>query len=198
MKQGPAIIATGGANLASLTFALKRLGTKARVTEDPNVVMDANHVILPGVGTALDAIKKLERIGLKDTIPQLTQPVLGICLGMQLLFSGSDEDDTQCLGIIDGQAHRFNTNPKLPIPQMGWNQLQLVGKSLLLKDISEGSYVYFMHSYAVPEGSYTRASCNYGQKFSAVVEQKNFYGTQFHPERSGLLGAKVLTNFLKL
>ena len=198
MKQGPVIIATGGANLASLTFALKRLGTKARVTEDPNVVMDANHVILPGVGTALDAIKKLERIGLKDTIPQLTQPVLGICLGMQLLFSGSDEDDTQCLGIIDGQAHRFNTNPKLPIPQMGWNQLQLVGKSPLLKDISEGSYVYFIHSYAVPEGSYTRASCNYGQKFSAVVEQKNFYGTQFHPERSGLLGAKVLTNFLKL
>ena len=198
MKQGPAIIATGGANLASLTFALKRLGTEARVTEDPNVVMDANHVILPGVGTALDAIKKLERIGLKDTIPQLTQPVLGICLGMQLLFSGSDEDDTQCLGIIDGQAHRFKMNQKLPIPQMGWNQLQLVGKSLLLKDISEGSYVYFIHSYAIPEGSYTRASCNYGQKFSAVVEQKNFYGTQFHPERSGLLGAKVLENFLKL
>ncbi len=198
MKQGPAIIATGGANLASLTFALKRLGTKARVTEDPNVVMDANHVILPGVGTALDAIKRLERIGLKNTIPRLTQPVLGICLGMQLLFSGSDEDDTQCLGIIDGQAHRLKTNPKLPIPQMGWNQLQLVGKSPLLKDISEGSYVYFIHSYAVPEGSYTRASCNYGQKFSAVVEQKNFYGTQFHPERSGLSGAKVLANFLKL
>ena len=198
MKQGPVIIATGGANLASLTFALKRLGTEARVTEDPNVVMDANHVILPGVGTALDAIKRLERIGLKDTIPQLTQPVLGICLGMQLLFSGSDEDDTQCLGIIDGQAHRLKTNPKLPIPQMGWNQLQLVGKSPLLKDISEGSYVYFIHSYAVPEGSYTRASCNYGQKFSAVVEQKNFYGTQFHPERSGLLGAKVMANFLKL
>ena len=198
MKQGPAIIATGGANLASLTFALKRLGTKARVTEDPNVIMDANHVILPGVGTALDAITRLERIDLKNTIPRLTQPVLGICLGMQLLFSGSDEDDTQCLGIIDGQAHRLKTDPKLPIPQMGWNQLQLVGKSLLLKDISEGSYVYFMHSYAVPEGSYTRASCNYGQKFSAVVEQKNFYGTQFHPERSGLLGAKVLTNFLKL
>ena len=198
MKQGPAIIATGGANLASLTFALKRLGTKARVTEDPNVVMDANHVILPGVGTALDAIKRLERIGLKNTIPRLTQPVLGICLGMQLLFSGSDEDDTQCLGIIDGQAHRLRTNPKLPIPQMGWNQLQLVGKSPLLKDISEGSYVYFIHSYAVPEGSYTRASCNYGQKFSAVVEQKNFYGTQFHPERSGLSGAKVLANFLKL
>ena len=198
MKQGPAIIATGGANLASLTFALKRLGTKARVTEDPNVVMDANHVILPGVGTALDAIKRLERIGLKNTIPRLTQPVLGICLGMQLLFSGSDEDDTQCLGIIDGQAHRLKTDPKLPIPQMGWNQLQLVGKSPLLKNISEGSYVYFIHSYAVPEGSYTRASCNYGQKFSAVVEQKNFYGTQFHPERSGLSGAKVLANFLKL
>ena len=198
MRQGPAIIATGGANLASLTFALKRLGTEARVTEDPNVVMDANHVILPGVGTALDAIKKLERIGLKDTIPQLTQPVLGICLGMQLLFSGSDEDDTQCLGIIDGQAHRLKTDPKLPIPQMGWNQLQLVGKSPLLKNISEGSYVYFIHSYAVPEGSYTRASCNYGQKFSAVVEQKNFYGTQFHPERSGLSGAKMLENFLKL
>ena len=198
MKQGPIIIATGGANLASLTFALKRLGTKARVTEDPNVVMDANHVILPGVGTALDAIKRLERIGLKNTIPRLTQPVLGICLGMQLLFSGSDEDDTQCLGIIDGQAHRLKTNPKLPIPQMGWNQLQLVGKSPLLKDISEGSYVYFIHSYAIPEGSYTRASCNYGQKFSAVVEQKNFYGTQFHPERSGLPGAKVLANFLKL
>lgn len=198
MKQGPAIIATGGANLASLTFALGRLGVEAQVTEDPDVVMNANHVILPGVGTALDAIKRLERIDLKDTIPQLTQPVLGICLGMQLLFSGSDEDNARCLGIIHGQAHRFKTDPKLPIPQMGWNQLQLVGKSPLLKDISEGSYVYFIHSYAVPEGSYTRASCDYGQKFSAVVEQKNFYGTQFHPERSGLLGAKVLANFLKL
>ncbi len=198
MKKRPAIVATGGANLASLTFALKRLGAEAEVTEDPDIVMDANHVILPGVGTALDAIKRLERIGLKNTIPQLTQPVLGICLGMQLLFSGSDEDNTRCLGIIDGQAHRFKANQKLPIPQMGWNQLQLVGKSPLLKDISEGDYVYFIHSYAVPEGNYTRASCNYGQKFSAVVEQKNFYGTQFHPERSGLLGAKVLANFLKL
>jgi len=198
MKQGPAIIATGGANLASLTFALGRLGVEAQVTEDPDVVMNANHVILPGVGTALDAIKRLERIDLKNMIPQLTQPVLGICLGMQLLFSGSDEDNARCLGIIHGQAHRFKTDPKLPIPQMGWNQLQLVGKSPLLKDISEGSYVYFIHSYAVPEGSYTRASCDYGQKFSAVVEQKNFYGTQFHPERSGLLGAKVLANFLKL
>ena len=134
MKQGPAIIATGGANLASLTFALKRLGVEAQVTEDPGVVMNANHVILPGVGTALDAIKRLERIDLKDTIPQLTQPVLGICLGMQLLFSGSDEDNARCLGIIDGQAHRFKADPKLPIPQIGWNQLQLVGKSPLLKD----------------------------------------------------------------
>ncbi|MGE4658482.1 MAG: imidazole glycerol phosphate synthase subunit HisH [Gammaproteobacteria bacterium] len=198
MSLNPVIIATSGANLASLTFALKRLAVHPQLTEDPGVVMKASHVILPGVGAALDAIKRLDSIGLREVITDLTQPLLGICLGMQLLFSGSDEGDAQCLGVINGQAHRFKKQALLPVPQMGWNQLHLVGESPLLNGISEGSYVYFIHSYAIPEGSYTRASCSYGEQFSAVVQQDNFYGTQFHPERSGKLGAQLLSNFLNL
>ena len=186
MSASPVIIASGGANLASLKFALQRLGVDAPVTESAEKIRAASHVLLPGVGAARDAMVRLGEAGLTDEIPRLTQPVLGICLGMQLLFSGSDEDEADCLDIISGQA------------QMGWNQLRLRSESALLSGVTDGAYAYFIHSYALPEGSYTRATADYGSAFSAVVEQDNFYGTQFHPERSSALGAQILGNFLVL
>jgi glutamine amidotransferase len=194
----PVIIASGGANLASLNFAVERLGFDAPVTEDPEIVRAASHVILPGVGAARDAMQRLAAANLLDVIPGLEQPVLGICLGMQLLFSGSDEDDATCLGIIEGRAGRFPGGPALPVPQMGWNQLQRVGSSALLSGIDDGDYAYFIHSYALPTGAYTRATTDYGGPFAAVVECKNFFGTQFHPERSAKVGARILENFLAL
>jgi len=198
VNASPVIIASGGANLASLKFALERLGVNAPVTESSDQIRDASHVLLPGVGAARDAMNRLDSAGLSDVISQLTQPVLGICLGMQLLFTGSDEDDAACLDIISGQAHRFSQDSTLRVPQMGWNQLRLEAPSELLSGIPEGGYAYFIHSYALPEGDYTRATADYGAPFSAVVEQKNFYGTQFHPERSAALGARILKNFLAL
>ena len=198
MSASPVIIASGGANLASLQFALQRLGVDAPVTESPDLIRNASHVLLPGVGAARDAMTRLDAAKLTPLIRQLRQPVLGICLGMQLLFSGSDEDQAECLGIIPGQAHRFAADSALPVPQMGWNQLRLRTESMLLNDIVDGEYAYFIHSYALPEGAYTRATADYGAPFSAVVQQDNFFGTQFHPERSATLGARLLGNFLEL
>jgi len=198
MSASPVIIASGGANLASLQFALQRLGVDAPVTEDPDLIRSASHVLLPGVGAARDAMTRLDAAKLTPLIRQLRQPVLGICLGMQLLFSGSDEDQAECLGIIPGQAHRFAADSALPVPQMGWNQHRQRAESTLLNGIVDGDYAYFIHSYALPEGAYTRATADYGAPFSAVVQQDNFFGTQFHPERSATLGARLLGNFLEL
>ncbi len=198
MSVSPVIVASGGANLASLKFALQRLGIDAPVTENPDQIRNASHVLLPGVGAARDAMMRLDAAELTALIPQLSQPVLGICLGMQLLFSGSDEDQAECLGIISGRARRFAQDKKLPVPQMGWNQIRLGAESKLLKGLADGGYAYFIHSYALPEGDYTRATAEYGTPFSAIVAQDNFYGTQFHPERSAGLGARLLANFLDL
>ena len=198
MSARPVIIASGGANLASLCFALERLGYEAPVTENAELIRSATHVILPGVGAARDAMERLERASLCDAIRGLRQPVLGICLGMQLLFTGSEEDDAACLDIIPGRAQRFSEAPDLPVPQMGWNQLELAGACALLHDVPDGSWAYFIHSYALPVGAYTRATTRYGAAFSSVVEQENFYGTQFHPERSATVGATILANFLRI
>jgi glutamine amidotransferase len=198
MTNEVAIIATGGANLASLGFALQRLGANAIVTEDPDAVQAAGRVILPGVGAARDAMHRLAGNGLDRIIPALTQPVLGICLGMQLLFSHSEEDETDCLGVIPGTACRFPQSSTLPVPQMGWNQIRVVRDSPLLTGVVDGDYAYFIHSYAVPETPATCAIAEYGVPFSAVVAQDNFFGTQFHPERSSRLGARILANFLGL
>ena len=192
MNPSPVIIASGGANLASLQFAVERLG------EDAGPVKAASHVILPGVGAARDAMTRLESAGLVDVIRELKQPVLGICLGLQLLFSGSDEDDAACLDIISGQAYKFPASADLPVPQMGWNALRLVADSPLLDGVRNGDYAYFIHSYALAPGEYTCATSDYGGPFSAVVQQENFFATQFHPERSSRLGAKILSNFLNL
>jgi len=192
------IIDSGGANLASLQFALERLGTSARVTADAHAVARASHVILPGVGSALDAMRRLSAAGLAEPLMRLEQPVLGICLGMQLFFSRSEEGPVQCLGILPDTVRRLAASPACPVPHMGWNQLALRAEDPLLEGIRSQEYVYFVHSYAAAVSGATLASCCYGEEIAAVVRAGNFWGTQFHPERSGSTGARILANFLRL
>jgi glutamine amidotransferase len=198
MKANAIIIPSCGSNLASLQFALERLGVDVPLTEDVARIRAASHVILPGVGAAAPGMERLAAAGLVDLIPTLTQPVLGICLGMQLLFASSEEEQTPCLGVIDAEVRRLPASPDLPVPQMGWNDLEVVGESPLLAGVPSGTYAYFVHSYAAPVGPYTRAVATYGVPFSAVVQQGNFFGTQFHPERSSRGGAQILDNFLNI
>lgn len=193
-----AIIDSGGANLASLQFAFERLGAQADVTTDPTAIRAAKRVVLPGVGSAADAMARLRHAGLADLLPSLTQPVLGICLGMQLLFNLSEEGDTPCLGIIPAAVKRLRPAQGRPVPHMGWNQLSPVRDDPLLEGISKDDYVYFVHSFAAPVSDVTLASADYGDPLSAIVRQRNFWGTQFHPERSATVGSRVLANFLKL
>jgi glutamine amidotransferase len=192
------VIGSSGANLASLGFALERLGVSAPVTEDPNRIAAAERVILPGVGAAADAMAKLRIAGLDQLIPTLRQPLLGICLGMQLLYESSEEDDATCLGVIPGNVARLPTAPGLPVPEMGWNELESISEAGLLNGIEPGAYAYFVHSYAAPVSDATIAISHYGIAFSSAVAQRNFYGTQFHPERSADVGARILKNFLSL
>lgn len=192
-----AIIDSGGANIASLRFALERLGATATLTTDPQELRAARRVILPGVGAAGDAMRRLQSLGLVEVIRQLEQPVLGICLGMQLLFDASDEGDTACLGLIPARVRRFADRDGLPVPHMGWNQLEFDGTHPLLHGIAPGEHVYFVHSYRADAGSWTVATSDYGGPFAAVVQQGNFCGAQFHPERSGSVGSRLLANFLE-
>ena len=192
------IIDNGGGNVASVGYALDRLGVTAAVSTDATRVARASHVILPGVGAADGAMERLRATGLARLIPTLRQPVLGICLGMQLLFESSAEGDAACLGIIPGRGERFAAAAGLPVPHMGWNRLVPAGPSPLLDGISAGDYVYFVHSYALPVGPHTVATCTYGATFSAIVSHGNFHGAQFHPERSAAPGARLLANFLAL
>lgn len=198
MTTGPVIIPSCGSNLASLTFALARLGVEVPLTEDHERIRAASHVILPGVGAAAPGMARLGAAGLVELIPTLKQPVLGICLGMQLLFARSEEDDTPCLGVIDGTVARLPASPDLPVPQMGWNEIELVDASPLLAGVVPGAYAYFVHSFAAPLGHYTSAVTTYGRPFSSAVRQDNFFGTQFHPERSSVVGARILDNFLNI
>lgn len=197
-----AIIDNGGANLASLRFALERLGASSHVTADPRELRTAPRVILPGVGAAADAMARLQALGLADLIPRLTQPVLGICLGMQLLFARSEEGadgvETECLGIIPERVSRLPQRRDLPVPHMGWNQLRIVNPSPLTRGIHDGEHVYFVHSFAAPVGPWTLAATEYGGEFSAAVRHENFFGVQFHPERSARVGARLIANFLEM
>jgi glutamine amidotransferase len=192
------IIASGGANIASLQFALERLGANSRVSADPEQIRNASHVILPGVGAAADAMARLRLRNLDTLLPSLKQPVLGICLGMQLLFDASEEGQANCLGIIPGLASRFPAAAGRPVPHMGWNTLSIERPCALLEGLSPGDYAYFVHSYALSTGAATIASSHYGNPFSACVQRDNFYGAQFHPERSAKVGARLLRNFLEL
>ncbi len=192
------IVASGGANIASLQFALERLGSLSEVSADPATIRAATHVILPGVGAAADAMTRLRNSGLDALIPSLTQPVLGICLGMQLLHEASAEGGTRCLGIIPGAASRFVEAPGRPVPHMGWNTLTVERSCPLLSGMSGAEHAYFVHSYALPVNEATVATCRYGARFSACVAWRNFFGAQFHPERSADLGARLLRNFLEI
>jgi glutamine amidotransferase len=190
------VIVASGANIASLQFALERRGASAQVSADAKRIQAATHVILPGVGAAADAMTRLRQNGLDEVIPKLAQPVLGICLGMQLLYEASEEGRAHCLGIIPGLAARFIEVPGRPVPHMGWNTLEIQRDSRLLEGLGSEDYAYFVHSYALPLSEATVATCRYGVPFSACVESRNFYGVQFHPERSAAVGARVLQNFL--
>jgi glutamine amidotransferase len=192
------IIDSGGANLASLQFAFERLGARARVSTDAQTIMSAPRVVLPGVGAAADAMQRLRNSGVAALLPRLEQPVLGICLGMQLLFSRSEEGSTDCLGILPGTVQRLKAAPGLPVPHMGWNQLARLRDDPLLEGISADQYVYFVHSYAAPVCATTLATTEYGIAVAAVVRKDNFWGAQFHPERSAAPGARLLANFLRL
>jgi glutamine amidotransferase len=191
------IIDSGGANIASLRVALSRLGMDSVVTTDHGVIQRAPRVFLPGVGSAHDAMSRLRIAGLDQLIPTLKQPLLGICLGMQILFDRSDEGPANTLGAIPGSVDKLQPAPGLPVPHMGWNQLVQTKPDPLLDGVSALDYVYFVHSYAVAAGDFTVASTEYGSNFTAVARRDNFCGTQFHPERSGVVGARILANFLK-
>jgi glutamine amidotransferase len=197
------VIDSGGANIASLLFALQRLGARAELSVDSARIRAASHVLLPGVGAAHDTMRRLNGNGLAALIPTLTQPLLGICLGMQLLFSASAEaaagsTATPGLGIVPGKVERLIAAPDRPVPHMGWNQLELLHSDPLLEGIASGTYFYFVHSYAAPVNAATLAACDYGGRFTAVTRQDNFRGVQFHPERSAAAGARLLANFIAL
>jgi glutamine amidotransferase len=193
-----AIVASGGANIASLQFALQRLGVDSAVTADPERIRSANHVILPGVGAAANAMARLRQNGLDTLIPSLQQPVLGICLGMQLLYESSQEGDARCLGIMPAGGAPSPPAPHRPVPHMGWNSLDIRRPCALLEGLADGDYAYYVHSYALDLSAATVASTSYGTPFSACVQWRNFYGAQFHPERSAATGARLLKNFLTI
>jgi len=190
-----AIIDYGAGNTKSLQFAIERLGVKSILTSDPEQIKSAEKVIFPGQGAAGSAMKKLQHYGLDKVIRNLTQPVLGICLGMQLLCEHSEEGNIQGLGIVQGTVRRFSD--KVKVPQMGWNSIHKL-KGSLFEGISEASYMYLVHSYYVPEIKETVATADYNGTYSVALQKDNFYGVQFHPEKSSLKGQLLLNNFLNI
>ncbi len=193
-----AIVDTGGANLSSVINALNRLHTKSLVTCQPDQIFKASKILFPGVGAAKASMDRIQKAELKHVMQELKQPVLGICLGMQLLFEGSTEGDTSCLGIIPGLVHQIPKHRDLSLPHMGWNRLRHDHDSLLLQHIDPGAYFYFVHSFQAPDSDYTVAHVNYGVKIPAIVEKDNYFGVQFHPEKSAKNGQLILRNFLEL
>ncbi len=192
------LVDAGGSNIASVQAAFERIGVVAEMTADAGRIARASHVVLPGVGAAGPGMQRLHELGLTEVIGSLRQPVLGVCLGMQLLFVQSEEAESRCLGIIPGTVRRFSEAVSGRVPHMGWNQLQIERPSVLLDGIESGAYAYFVHSYAAPTGDHALASCCYGSSFAAVVARNNFHGAQFHPERSSAVGSRLLKNFLGL
>lgn len=198
MSADTVVIDSGGANLASVLFALERLNAPATVTTNPNEVKNAKRVILPGVGAAADVMKRLHAAGLTEVLPTLKQPVFGICVGMQVLFRNSEEGPVDCLGVMPDTVRKLKAEPGLPVPHMGWNTLTTLRDDPLMEGITSSDYVYFVHSYAAPVSDVTLARTDYGIPVSAVVRRGNFWGAQFHPERSSTTGSRVLANFLRL
>ncbi len=192
------LVDAGGTNIGSVRYALQRLGVDAALTSDGATIRSAGKVILPGVGAAGPGMARLRQLGLVELLRSLRQPVLGVCLGMQLLCEHSEEGDTQCLGLIPAPVRRFIEAPGLRVPHMGWNRVTARREHPLLAGLGDDAQAYFVHSYAVPLGEWTLASTDYGAAFSAVIVRDNFYGMQFHPERSAAVGAKLLQSFLDL
>ncbi|WP_440873921.1 imidazole glycerol phosphate synthase subunit HisH [Thalassotalea sp. PLHSN55] len=198
------IVDTGCANLSSVQFAVQRLGFTAQITDDIALIKAADKVILPGVGNAKHAMANIDKKGLTATIQGLTQPVLGFCLGMQLMTQSSHEGNfsgeleiVDCLNLIPTQVKPLQADG-LRLPHMGWNTLTSVIDHPVFAGIKAGEYFYFVHSFAVPVGEHTAATCEYGSEFSAAIVKNNFIGCQFHPERSGAAGSKIIKNFLEM
>lgn len=189
------IINYGAGNIQSIKFAVQRLGHEAVLSNDADEIKAADKVIFPGVGEASSAMKMLRETGLDTVIPKLKQPVLGICLGMQLMCNSSEEGNTKGLGVFDVDVHRFDSAVK--VPQIGWNQISNL-KTELFEAIKENEFIYLVHSFYAPICSETIATTNYGLQYSTALQKDNFYGTQFHPEKSSKAGTKILKNFLEL
>ena len=193
-----AIIDSGGANIASLLYAFERLQTNALLTSDADVIRSAQRVLLPGVGAAKDAMRRLTDTGLVDVVRELKQPVLGICLGMQLLCDGSEEEDVECLGVIPGTVQKLAATTDSPVPNMGWCSTSFTSGHPVLDGIENESYFYYLHSYALPVSGNTLATATHSDEFSAIIGHENFVAAQFHPERSSAAGAQLLRNFVGL
>ena len=192
-----ALIDAGGANLGSVRYALERLGVDARIVRDADGLRDAQRVILPGVGAAAPAMVLLRERGLDSALQELQVPLLGICLGMQLLFDASEEGDVACLGLLPGKVRRMQGTVALRVPHMGWNTLEPVRESALLDGIAMPAHAYFVHGYAAPVTDDCIASCTHGEAFAACVQRGYVAGMQFHPERSADVGSRLLENFLR-
>ena len=195
MNADVVLLATGGSNFTSLQAAIERLGARCRQSHDPEQIRAATHVVLPGVGSAGAAMQTITAQNLAPLIRSLSQPVLGICLGMQILFSHSEESDVDTLGLIPGRVRRLPNADGIRIPHMGWNAINAVRDDALLAGVT-GQDFYFVHTYAADDSEATLARCTHGQSFPAVVRSGNVYGVQFHPERSGPQGSRLLANFL--
>lgn len=192
------LIDWGGGNIGSVRYALERIGARAVLSADPAVIGSAERVILPGVGAAPPAMTRLRELELVEPIRRLRQPLLGICLGMQLLYESSEEGDVECLGLLPGRVTRMTTAPGLRLPHMGWNRLRRERDAALLDGIDNGGWAYFVHGYAAPVSDDTLSSSEHGERFSAVVGRGACMGAQFHPERSSAVGQRLLANFLSL
>ncbi len=191
------MIDAGGANIGSVRYALARLGVEAELTTDARTILNADRVILPGVGAAAQVMGRLRALDLVDTLHALEAPLLGVCVGMQVLFEHSEEDDTACLGLLKGQVAKLPLSPGIRVPHMGWNALQGRRAASLTAGIEDGAQAYFVHSYAAPVGEDCLSSCEHGQAFAAVVQRGRVAGAQFHPERSAAVGARLLQNFIQ-
>lgn len=192
-----AVIDAGGANFGSVCYALERLGARPRIVRDADGLRGMPRVLLPGVGAAAPAMALLRERGFAEVLPRVEVPLLGICLGMQLLFDGSEEGDVACLGLLPGRVRKLHGGPGLRVPHMGWNTLAPFVASPLLAGIERGATAYFVHGYAAPVTGDCIAACTHGERFAAMVARGIVAGAQFHPERSAASGARLLDNFLR-
>lgn len=191
------LVDAGGSNIGSVRYALQRLGMDAELTGDAATIRAADRVILPGVGAAAVCMARLRELDLVDVLRTLDKPLLGVCVGVQLLFAHSEEDDTPCLGLLPGRVRKLHAAPGIRVPHMGWNTLQRRRGGSLVEGIADGDHAYFVHSYAAAVDDDCLCSSEHGQRFAAVVQRGNVAGAQFHPERSGAVGARLLKNFIE-